>query len=134
MTFSNHGCDRSYNYGDEYSSVTESTVDLTDNKIPDGLDCTAIAYSPLQERHLRQIMSAGDVILKDIRAGDEILVSIIVPKFRTSPILDFSTNSFQKVNYVTFADPNEWIDDISRLKDQCNGKGVGEVSEYELGA
>ena len=76
MTFSNHGCNRSYNYGDEYSSVTESTVDLADNKIPDGLDCTAIAYSPVQERHLRQIMSAGDVILKDIRAGDEILVSI----------------------------------------------------------
>ena len=96
MTFSNHGCDRSYNYGDEYSSVTESTVDLSDNKIPDGLDCTAIAYSPLQERHLRQIMSAGDVILKDIRAGDEILVSIIVPKFRTSPILDFSTNILPK--------------------------------------
>ena len=42
--------------------------------------------------------------------------------------------SFVKVNYVTFADPNEWMDEISKLKDQCNGEGVGEVSEYELGA
>lgn len=91
MTFSNHGCDRSYNYGDEYSSVTESTVDLTDKKIPDGLDCSAIAYSPVQERHLRQIMSAGDVVLRDVRAGDEILVSINVPKIRICLILHFST-------------------------------------------
>ena len=42
--------------------------------------------------------------------------------------------SFLKVNYVTFADPNEWMDEIGKLKDQCNGEGVGEVSEYELGA
>jgi hypothetical protein len=77
MTFSNHGCNQSYNYGDEYSLLTEATIDLSTEKIPDGYDCTAIPYSPLQERHLRQILSAGDVTLREIKAGEEILVSAI---------------------------------------------------------
>jgi len=111
MTFSNHGCSGLYNYGDEYSPITESSVDLTMYKIPEDHKCTAIPYSPVQERHLRQIMSAGDIALREIEAGEEILV-----------------------NYVTFADPEEWIDKVKRLRDQCEGKAVGEVEEYEAGA
>lgn len=74
MTFSNHGCNRSYNYGDEYSILTEGTIDLT-GSVPKDHDCTAIPYSPVQERHLRQMLSAGDIALREIKAGEEILVS-----------------------------------------------------------
>ena len=69
---------KSYNYGDEYSLLNEATADLDTGKIPDGYDCAAIPYSPLQERHLRQILSAGDVTLREIKAGEEILVSTFV--------------------------------------------------------
>ncbi|KAL3804429.1 hypothetical protein HJC23_011357 [Cyclotella cryptica] len=108
MTFSNHGCNGSYNYGDEFHELTEGTMDLSLEEIPEDHDCTAKPYSPIQERHLRQILSAGDVALREIKAGEEILV-----------------------NYVMFANPDEWADEVRRLRDQCAGSAVGEVSEYE---
>ena len=110
MTFSNHGCNGSYNYGDEFLTLTEGTMDLSSEEIPPDHDCTAIPYSPIQERHLRQMLSSGDVALREIKAGEEILV-----------------------NYVTYANPEEWTEEIKKLRDQCAGGAVGEVSEYESG-
>ena len=108
MTFSNHGCNGSYNYADEFHALTEGTIDLSSEEIPDDHDCTTIPYSPIQERHLRQMLSSGDVALREIKAGEEILV-----------------------NYVSFANPDEWTEEVKRLRDQCAGNAIGEVSEYE---
>lgn len=131
MTFSNHGCNKNYNYGDEYSTLTESTVDLTSNQIPDDFDCSAIPYSPVQERHLRQILSAGDITLREIKAGEEILVSYMLGAIERATFLFAKLFLLDQVNYVTFADPTEWTDEVGRLRDQCNGQAVGEVSKYE---
>ena len=87
MTFSNHGCNRSYNYGSEYNNLTESTVDLSRNEVPEDHECIAYPYSPVQERHLRQMLSAGDVALRKIMVVEEILVRIIL-----LPLLKGSTH------------------------------------------
>ena len=61
-------------------------------------------YSPVFERHLRQIMSVGSYTLRDIKAGEEILC-----------------------NYLSFVgdaanwegDVTEWVDTIGIVESWC---------------
>jgi len=72
MSFCNHGCNGTYSLGTRELGFTEMNVDL--NHMPEDLEETADAvYSPMYERHLRQRLSLGDITLRDIRQGEEIL-------------------------------------------------------------
>ena len=70
-----------------------------------------VAYSPVYERHLRQLMSIGDVTLRDIAQGEEILC-----------------------NYLLFVgDPDDWKEEVVSLRGQCAGKTKGHITQYEEG-
>ena len=107
LTFSNHGCNGTVNYGYVENNLTEMNVDL--DEVPEEFDAKTVAYSPLIERHIRQIMSFGDYTLHDIKAGEEILTNY----------LEFSAN------------PESWKEDILSLQAQCSGKAVGVIATYE---
>ena len=108
LFFMNHGCNQSYNYGEEYSVTNEINADL--DSIPEEYDIHAESYSPWIERHLLVYRSGPDRTLRDIREGEEILA-----------------------NYLAFvADDEEWEDSVLKLRGKCNGRILGEVSEYEL--
>ena len=51
--FMNHGCNQTYNVGDEYVPTTELNADPT--CIPPEYDTSAEVYSPFIERHLRLV-------------------------------------------------------------------------------
>ena len=106
--FMNHGCNGTYNYGDEYSPITE--LDASLDSIPPEYDTTADVYSPLLERHLRAYRSGPDRTLRDIAAGEEILA-----------------------NYLAFvANGEEWKMDVLDMRGQCEGVRSGEITEYEM--
>ena len=75
LTFSNHGCNGTYNFGRGQIRFTEMNVNL--ERAPEEYDDKAFTYSPVLERHLRQIQSAGDYSLREIRAEDEILSNYV---------------------------------------------------------
>lgn len=60
MTFCNHGCNGTHNIGDWGNDFTEINVDL--DRAPEALVNKAPVYSPVFDRHLRQIivMAMGD--------------------------------------------------------------------------
>ena len=69
------------------------------------------AYDPVLERNIRSIMASDELVLRDIKAGEEILD-----------------------NYLAFiGDEDDWEEDIHSLRNQCTGTGIGEVVEYEKG-
>jgi hypothetical protein len=104
----NHGCNGTYNYGEEYSPITE--LDASLDSIPPEYDTTADVYSPLMERHLRAYRSGPDRTLRDIAAGEEILA-----------------------NYLAFvANAEEWEMEVLDTRGQCEGVRSGEITEYEL--
>lgn len=53
LFFMNHGCNQTYNFGDEYVPTTELNADPT--CIPPEYDTSAEVYSPFIERHLRLV-------------------------------------------------------------------------------
>ena len=73
-TFCNHGCNGTYNYGDD-NNFTELNIDLDYD--PEALLNKASVFSPVFERHLRQILAVGDYTLRDIRQGEEILCNYL---------------------------------------------------------
>jgi len=89
-TFCNHGCNGTYNYGDDGDEFTEMNVDL-DHASDDVLN-TAHVWSPVIERHLRQVLGVGDATTRDIKKGEEILC-----------------------NYLSFiGDPKDWKEEVTR--------------------
>lgn len=109
LLFSNHGCNFTFNYGTDSVLLSETTASL--HTIPPGIEANeASAYSPFDERHLRQYLGTGDYTLREIKKGEEILT-----------------------NYLSFVDPSEWAEEVRILRSQCSGEEVGEVSDYESG-
>lgn len=106
-TFCNHGCNGTWTIGDEDDYFTELNVDL--NEPPKDFLNHEYVYSPVFERHLRQIMSVGSYTLRDIKAGEEILC-----------------------NYLSFVgDAADWEGDVTDLRAQCTGS-MGDIQEYEV--
>eukprot|EP01083_Nonionella_stella_P290826 989557_1 len=107
-TFCNHGCGGKFNYGDDESEITEMTADL--DEAPEKLlNKASNVYSPVFERHLRQITSVGDYTIRNIKAGEEILC-----------------------NYLSFVgDPDLWEEDVTSLRRQCAEDAMGDIQEYE---
>lgn len=63
-TFCNHGCNGSYNYGEvedggDGVKFTELNIDLKKAPPGDLLNSASKIYSPVFERHLRQITAIG---------------------------------------------------------------------------
>ena len=88
-TFCNHGCNGTYNYADyhrkyngeyyeeeEGEDYTEMNVDL-DHVPEDLLNKASSVFSPVFERHLRQISAVGGDTSRDIRRGEEILCNYL---------------------------------------------------------
>lgn len=106
-TFCNHGCNGTYNYGDDESTVTELNADI--NFAPEDVQNKAVPFSPVYERHLRQILALGDYFLRDIKQGEEILC-----------------------NYLSFVGESaDWKEEVENLRSECAGDIMGTVQAYE---
>ena len=105
LTFSNHGCNGTYNIGASSSqlSLTEFTADP--KKPPDSIEHDL--YNPWLDRNLH-FTDDIDISLRDLRKGEEIL----------SDYLKFAADS--------------WESDVLDLREICRGSMVGEVLNYEL--
>ena len=108
ITFVNHGCRGTYNVGietelDEFSANPEEPVEALDGRSHTG---TSI-FNPVIDRHLLMV---GDMNIKDIKKGDEILD-----------------------NYIAFVGSiEEWEEDIEGLQAMCKGEIIeGSVTDYE---
>jgi len=101
MTFCNHGCNGTYNIGDDDYEFTEMNVDL--NHAAEDVLNEAHVWSPVIERHLRQTASIGDTTMRDIKKGEEILC-----------------------NYLSFiGELDYWKEEAMSLRDQCAGESMG---------
>jgi len=110
QNFCNHGCNGTYNYGEEDGiGFTEMNVDV--HRAPEALlNKASEVYSPVFERHLRQILAVGDYTLRDIHKGEEITC-----------------------DYLSFVgDPEDWKEDVTGLRAQCSGEAMGDIQEYEF--
>jgi hypothetical protein len=108
QTFANHGCKGKNNVGkvtdfDEFTANTEAMPDELSGKSHQGTS----TFNPVVDRHL---IFFSDRIIRDIKAGDEILD-----------------------NYLAFTSSEEyWAEDVISLRNQCSGVASGgEVTEYE---
>ena len=71
MTFVNHGCNKTYNIGEE-SFVDELTanVDVFPDDLSGNSHVRMSTYNPIVDRHLQH---EADQSIHDIKAGEEIL-------------------------------------------------------------
>ena len=85
MLFMNHGCNGTFNYerlsDGPLLQLTEMNVGSLlrkDSMIVDPLRFeVGAAFSPVSERHLWQMSKYGDVTLRDIKDGEEILTDYL---------------------------------------------------------
>lgn len=110
MTFANHGCDGTYNVGLNTEEITEVTADFDNVPLAlDGLGRYGSIFNPVLDRNRRFSLVGGDVTLRDIKAGEELLD-----------------------NYLAFiGGKTDWEYDLQHLRDQCHGQASGDVTEYE---
>lgn len=74
--FCNHGCNGTYNYvtRDSFAGdimITELNIVEMDDNPPNAV------FSPVRERHVRQLLSADDYTLREIKEGEEILCNYV---------------------------------------------------------
>jgi SET domain len=107
-TFCNHGCNGTANSGEvstryitEYDYSAYEETSLADFKM----------YNPALDRSIRTYNCAGDVALRDIKAGEEIFN-----------------------NYVVFVDLEDLDEYAASLRAECEGSAIGQISEYEMSA
>ena len=82
-----------------------------ENEMPTVLfgEPSALVYNPAADRNLHMQFVGPEKLLRDVKAGDEILD-----------------------NYLTMiGDSTDWKADVLDLRAQCNGEGVGDVTLYE---
>lgn len=88
---------------DEFTASSDSMPDgLVDGKS----HSRTTTFNPVVDRHLPY---QGDQSIRFIKAGEEILD-----------------------NYLAFTGNREdWANDVTNLRKQCSGEGIGEVTSYE---
>ena len=104
MMFCNHGCNGTYNLGDDFDNSTESSVDPYHPP-----DFRTSPFNPSIERNLHHKLSSGDMTNRDIKKGEEILC-----------------NYLEFVGHVL-----HWEEDVLGLQGQCAGTELGAISDYE---
>jgi len=76
----NHGCNGTYNFGDEDDGKPFTEMDFesffTEDSSMNFIN-KAPPFSPVYERHLGHLSKAGDVTTRDIKAGEEILTDYL---------------------------------------------------------
>jgi hypothetical protein len=108
LTFTNHGCNRTFNQG-MVLPVTEMDADL--DHMPDilyGNVAETYFYNPFIDRNLFLIMHVNEVTLKDVKAGDELLD-----------------------NYLSYLSEENWASGVTDYRAQCALQGVGEITRYQ---
>ncbi len=82
LLFMNHGCNGRFNYAwasdDPLLQFTEMNVGSLLTKDLDSLFKVGAAFNPVYERHLWQMSKSGDVTLRDIKDGEEILTNYLL--------------------------------------------------------
>jgi hypothetical protein len=80
LLFMNHGCNGTYNFHDEGDQKPFTEMDIESHLTKDSslvfVD-EAPPFSPVYERHLRQLSVLGDVTIKDIKEGKELLTDYL---------------------------------------------------------
>ena len=113
MTFTNHGCNGSYNSASnpEKSELTEQNAFESDDDEEDSADddISWVGYQPQKHRKLHHINSSPEYVLEDLKAGDEI----------------FS-------NYLLFTEGDSWTAEVEHLKRMCSGEDLGFVTQTEI--
>lgn len=111
----NHGCNGTKNFGSDPRLLINPGVTITEmnyessSSSTDDLVETAPVYSPVNERHLLQIQKFGDVTLRSIKNGEEIVT-----------------------DYMLFGGDEEGLlEDAIRLRGWCSGESVGDITQYE---
>ncbi len=105
MTFSNHGCNSTYNIGAAFS-LNEFEIDLSQPPPDDFFTVRRPVYDPLAERDVfyEQTVSSAQI---DIGAGEELFD-----------------------NYLSFGGATYFKEEVQALRDQCSGI-AGEVEEFQ---
>lgn len=113
LTFMNHGCNGTSNYGkEEQGDITEWSADpdtflphLSFNRRQRGDSI----FDPVLDRNFYELVIDGDITTKDIKAGDEILD-----------------------NYLRMIGTEaDWNHDVVMLRKMCSGQGAAEIENYE---
>jgi len=115
MTFSNHGCDGSFNVLDWVTYA--SWIDGEERAIVTELNVTKDDYEPFRDevydiftdRHIMHSALTYVVASRDIKAGEEILSNYV-----------FFVSSF-----------DDWWDEVEELKRICRGEDVGFITMAE---
>lgn len=103
-TFVNHGCNGTTNVGSvEYINLTEFST--TYNVATDQRSI----YNPAFDRAIRTNACSESIALRSIKSGEEIFN-----------------------NYMTFENFHELEEYAESLRNECAGRAVGQISEYEL--
>ena len=81
LLFMNHGCNGTYNFAgiNDVKSFTEMNIvsSFTKDSSIDEFINKAPPFSPVIERHLGQQLMYGDLTLRDINEGEEILTDYL---------------------------------------------------------
>lgn len=112
LTFTNHGCNGTFNvinveFGehDDPYAITEMTEHLSDTDDMDDRDL----YDPVLDRRGLSINAKGEVAVRNIKAGEEILT-----------------------NYVYYSSRGPgWTDSLKSLREMCTGEKAGLITELE---
>lgn len=111
LTFTNHGCNGTYNQGLPMP-VTEMNASLTE--MPTILDesyAETYFYDPFTDRSLMLHMHVNEHTLRDLKAGDELLD-----------------------NYLSYLSVDNWSQGLADYRAQCALQGVGEITRYQSSA
>jgi len=119
LTFINHGCNGTNNFGERHFNTLDSKygneahIDPATVNIPPSSVSRKPIFDPVVDRNLLLFVSGNYEAKRDIRSGNEL---------------------YQ--NYIFFiTDPSVWVDEVMNIKAQCNGEIVpGTVKEAELRA
>lgn len=103
-TFVNHGCNGTTNVGSvAYINLTEFSTTYTVDTDQRGI------YNPAFDRAIRTNACGESIALRRIESGEEIFN-----------------------NYMTFENFHELEEYAESLRNECAGRAVGQISEYEL--
>jgi len=108
LTFLNHGCNGTYNYGANFS-FHEFTPGMVNG--PKSFFESNRIYDPRSDRIFPNWELTRDILLRDVKAGQEILD-----------------------NYLTYGGRGYFLDrelNLKELRDICTDQGLGIIQKYE---
>jgi len=113
LTFANHGCNGTYNFG-YHGPFNEQTAKLGVGPGANGYRNYRAIYDPQNDRYFPGWRCTHLRALRKIQAGEEMLDNYIL--------------------YGGVEEGDDWEANLVELKGMCSGQVIGSVTEYELGA